>query len=102
MEKAMAAAYQEIKKVESQLIQNEKLASIGQMAAGVAHEMNTPLGFVSSNFQSLRKYMGYFLELFGMFEKLGEAVEDGAKEKRLEILDRIQHARQRMKIDFIL
>ncbi len=102
MEKAMAAAYQQVKKVESQLIQNEKLASIGQMAAGVAHEMNTPVGFVSSNFQSLKKYMDYFLQLFRMYEELGDAVEDGAKEKRLEILGRIHEARQRMKIDFIL
>ncbi len=102
MEKAMAAAYQEIKKVESQLIQNEKLASIGQMAAGVAHEMNTPVGFVSSNFQTLRKYMDHFLELFKMYEELGSAVEDGAKERRLEILQGIHATRNRMKIEFIL
>ncbi|NQT03231.1 MAG: HAMP domain-containing protein, partial [Planctomycetes bacterium] len=42
----------ELKAAQSQLVQNEKLASIGQLAAGVAHEMNTPVGFVASNFQT--------------------------------------------------
>jgi len=102
LEKAMARAYQEIKQVQSQLIQNEKLAAIGQMAAGVAHEMNTPVGFVYSNFQSLKKYMKSVLELFTMYEELGEAVENGAKEECLEIAKCIQGARQDKNIEFIL
>jgi signal transduction histidine kinase len=42
---------------QSQLLQSEKMAAIGQLAAGVAHEINNPIGFVSSNLGSLRSYV---------------------------------------------
>ena len=48
---------------QEQLVQNEKLASIGQLAAGVAHEINNPVGFVFSNFGTLQ---GYLQRLFRM------------------------------------
>lgn len=98
----LQAANQELKQMQGQIIQNEKLASIGQLAAGVAHEMNTPVGFVASNFQTLEKYMSRFLDLFQMYAELGDAVEDGLKEKRLAIMAKIKEARDAMRIDFIL
>jgi two-component system NtrC family sensor kinase len=48
----------------NQLLQSEKLASIGQLAAGVAHEINNPIGFVSSNLGTLKKYVDDLLRLF--------------------------------------
>lgn len=42
---------------QSQLMQAEKMASIGQLAAGIAHEINNPIGFISSNLSSLREYL---------------------------------------------
>ncbi len=95
-------ANRELKEMQAQVVQSEKLASIGQLAAGVAHEMNTPVGFVASNFQTLQKYMDKLLALLHHYESLGEAVEDGLKEKRLEILDHIKQARKELKIDFLL
>ena len=50
----------ERKQLESQLVQSEKLASLGQLAAGVAHEINNPIGFISSNLGTLD---GYFQQL---------------------------------------
>lgn len=48
------AAYDDLQESQEQLIQSEKMASLGQMVAGVAHEINTPLGYVSSNIDTLR------------------------------------------------
>nr|WP_295078138.1 ATP-binding protein [uncultured Roseateles sp.] len=56
---------------QSQLLQSEKLASIGQLAAGVAHEINNPVGFVSSNLGTMRRYMESMLQLIGLFECVG-------------------------------
>ncbi len=100
-EKLRQANY-DLKQIQAQVVQQAKMASIGQLAAGVAHEMNTPVGFVASNFQTLQAYMARFLELFKMYELLADAVEDGQKELRLSILEQIQTARTRMKMDFIL
>jgi two-component system NtrC family sensor kinase len=47
-----------LQEAHDQLLQSEKMASIGQLAAGVAHEINNPVGFVSSNMASLRNYVG--------------------------------------------
>lgn len=60
-----------IKKLEAahnQLLQSEKLASIGQLAAGVAHEINNPIGFVNSNLGSLKTYVSELLQVLDAYE----------------------------------
>ena len=47
------SAYTQLKESQEQLIQSEKMASLGEMIAGVAHEINTPLGYVKSNIETL-------------------------------------------------
>ncbi len=49
--------YDELRESQDQLIQSEKMASLGQMVAGVAHEMNTPLGFISNNVEMVHDYV---------------------------------------------
>jgi two-component system NtrC family sensor kinase len=59
-----------IKKLEDahyQLVQSEKLASIGQLAAGVAHEINNPIGFVNSNLATLGNYVNDLLRLLDAY-----------------------------------
>ncbi|WP_295996916.1 DAHL domain-containing protein [Rugamonas sp.] len=55
----------ERRQLEGRLMQSEKLASIGQLAAGIAHEINNPLAFVASNFSMLE---GYLPDLFAMLD----------------------------------
>jgi len=91
-----------IKEMQFQMTQSEKMASVGQLAAGVAHEINTPVGFVASNFQTLEDYMRSFLKLLEIYEQLTAAVENGTRKDRMEKEKQIQRIRDEMHIDFIL
>jgi len=59
-----------LKEAQEQLLQSEKMASIGQLAAGVAHEINNPVGFVSSNMKSLQTYVDQLLDVIVRQEAL--------------------------------
>ncbi|UTY60356.1 ATP-binding protein [Massilia sp. erpn] len=59
-------------RTQQQLLQSEKLASIGQLAAGVAHEINNPIGYIFSNFGTLH---GYLDDLFAMLDDYRAAEE---------------------------
>ncbi|WP_458717537.1 ATP-binding protein [Pseudomonas gregormendelii] len=85
----------ERKQLESQLVQSEKLASLGQLAAGVAHEINNPIGFISSNLGTLD---GYFQQLQEMLDAYGQAetlIQAG------EWAERLQQVRERIELDFL-
>ena len=60
----------DLQHAQSQLIQSEKMASIGQLAAGVAHEINNPTGFVSSNISTLSTYQSDIIMLIREYRKL--------------------------------
>ncbi|MGE5470637.1 MAG: ATP-binding protein [Bacteroidota bacterium] len=61
-----------LEEAHSQLLQSEKLASIGQLAAGVAHEINNPIGFVNSNLGSLKNYVN---QLLGLIDNMSASLE---------------------------
>lgn len=60
-------AMRQIEEVQNHLLQSEKMASVGQLAAGVAHEINNPIGFVNSNLGSLKRGVGDLLEVIGAY-----------------------------------
>ena len=62
-------------KANAQLLQSEKMASIGQLAAGVAHEINNPTGFVSSNLTTLVDYMGDIGEHINKYKTIKKIME---------------------------
>jgi signal transduction histidine kinase len=57
-----------LKEAQAQLLQSEKMASIGQLAAGIAHEINNPVGYIKSNLNSLATYVGDLLRLVKVCE----------------------------------
>ncbi len=71
---AQETLIKELEMAQRQLMQSEKMASIGQLAAGVAHEINNPIGFVHSNMKSLGHYFERLLRLLEHFEPAPEVV----------------------------
>jgi len=63
------ALIRRLEEAQGQLVQAEKMASIGQLAAGVAHEINNPVGFVSSNLRTLEGYVKDLLGIVDAYEK---------------------------------
>ena len=83
----------ERKQLESQLVQSEKLASLGQLAAGVAHEINNPVGLISSNLSTLD---GYFNQLQQMLDAYRPAEDKPRTEPRAT-----QNLRNELELDFL-
>ncbi len=65
----LTRAHDELKNAQSQMVQREKMATIGQLAAGVAHEINNPTGFINSNLSSLGRYHTNLLEYITALEQ---------------------------------
>ena len=65
----MAEAYHELKETQFQLVQSEKLASLGQLVAGIAHEIKNPLNFIYGNTGFLRDYINKLEKLVALYEE---------------------------------
>jgi signal transduction histidine kinase len=85
----------ERKQLESQLVQSEKLASLGQLAAGVAHEINNPIGFISSNLGSLDGYFKQLQEMLDAYRDAEEAIGS------TELVERLQRLRDKVELEFL-
>lgn len=88
----LARALAELKQAQTMLVQREKLAVLGQMTAGVAHEINNPLAFVTSNEAILQRD---FEELLGFVNAIGELLDDPTRlppATRNQILERAKKA----------
>lgn len=85
-----------LKAMQAQIIQQEKMASIGQLAAGVAHEINNPMGFITSNLTSLGKYAEKLdIYIAAMQKFLYECTNH-------EAMDELDKLRQKLKVDYII
>ena len=74
--KEIEAAYSELKETQSRLVHSAKMASLGQLVAGVAHELNNPIGFIFSNMNHLRDYSQKLLQLIDEAEKNPEKMTE--------------------------
>ncbi len=70
----LAAAVQRLEQTQGQLLQSEKMAAVGQLAAGVAHEINNPIGFVTSNVSTLSQNVKQLLALLDVHQSVTAAL----------------------------
>lgn len=88
LEAEIARRQQENQQVQLQLLQSEKLAAIGQLAAGIAHEINNPIGFINSNLGTLKQYWEALFTFLDAVDKQLTAEPD--HELAIEYLHRLQ------------
>ena len=100
MEEALQAKGEEqqlligkLSEAHDQLLQSEKMASIGQLAAGIAHEINNPVGFVNSNMGSLQNYVGTLFGVLAEYERAAAA--------HPQLAPQLAALRQRADLDFL-
>lgn len=96
--KELEQSNQELHMAQQQLIQAEKMASIGQLAAGVAHEINNPISFVSSNLNSLKQYTNVYLKLS---EQVQNLLATNEVESQHLLLKQLSHWIESEDLDFI-
>ncbi len=88
-------AYDELKATQSKMLQSEKMASIGQLAAGVAHEINNPMGFISSNLGTLDRYVERLTEFINTQQEIIASLHQSG------VLEELKDKRKKMKLDYI-
>ncbi|HEX8960874.1 MAG TPA: ATP-binding protein [Geobacteraceae bacterium] len=93
---ALGRAYRELQETHAQMLQREKMASVGQLAAGVAHEINNPIGFISSNLATLGKYVERLSEFIDAQAQALASLETAA------VGEQLRELRRKLKLDYIV
>ena len=88
-----------LKQTQAKMIHSEKMASIGQLAAGVAHEINNPIGFMKSNIHTLKEYFEDIKGLLAHYRELESSINTDPPVK--EIMAKIQDVKTEIDYDFI-
>jgi len=87
---------EKLSRAQEQLLQSEKLASIGQLAAGVAHEINNPISFVFSNFGTLQTYLVDLMRVLVRYEQAEKLISDPEVVKQIAVL------RKQVDLEFLM
>jgi len=89
-------ALRNLQNTQSQLVNQEKMASLGQLTAGIAHEINNPINFVSSNITPLKRDIKDIMEIIGFYRSKGELEFSDASKKEAKDLE------EELELDYVL
>jgi signal transduction histidine kinase len=89
----LRTAYRDLQATQLQLIQREKMASVGQLVAGVAHELNNPIGFISSNVATLADFVQRLRAMLATYQEAALPEADRA---------RVDARRRELQVDYAL
>ena len=92
----------ELESRQAQLIQSEKLASLGQMAASIAHEINNPVGYVSSNVSTLGGYIAVLRKLIEIYLQVEQELGADVSATVHELLEEARSVREQERLDELL
>ncbi|WP_165836286.1 sensor histidine kinase [Taibaiella soli] len=94
-----------LKDAQTQLVESEKMASLGQLTAGIAHEINNPINFVTANVSPLKRDIALIIDTLGKFEELalGDEMDQVAKKQKVASLkEDIEYDYLMTEIDYLL
>jgi signal transduction histidine kinase len=94
----LQAAHEDLKRAETHLVQSEKLSSLGQLVAGVAHEVNNPLAYVSNNIALLERDIIQLGELIRLYQQSDDPLEQNRDER----IASIRLLAKQMDLDYLL
>ncbi len=86
----------DLKQTQSQLVESEKMASLGQLTAGIAHEINNPINFVTSNINPLKRDIDIIFDALTVIENIGMSGSSAAEKQR-----QIQEYKEELDFDYL-
>ncbi|MCB0700816.1 MAG: sensor histidine kinase [Chitinophagaceae bacterium] len=93
----LSKAMKELKDAEANLVESEKMASLGQLTAGIAHEINNPINFVTSNVKPLKRDVEMIIELLSNIEEISFSEGDNIEEKKAKV----EELKQELDYDYL-
>lgn len=98
---AQKLAERKIEEMNKKLLHSEKMASLGMLSAGVAHEINNPLGFIISNFETVKVYLKSYNKIIDTINILAKTISEEAAEKTLKQIGAFNEIMQNENIEYI-
>jgi PAS domain S-box-containing protein len=92
----LGKAYEDLKASQTKMLQQEKMASIGHLAAGVSHEINNPMAFIASNLGTLDKYIRRLMDFIQMQAEMFKTL------KATDAIEKLGKKRKELKLDYIM